>query len=269
MTETRKRAFLNTYASWYDVFYGDKDYAGECDRLEQLFRQHAGRPVRSVLDLGCGTGAHSLLLAERGYRVTGVDLSEAMVCRAREKAEAMDPPPSGGRPAFLAGDLRRLELGETFDAVIMMFAVLCYMQSDCDLVAALRAVRRHLKPGGLFICDFWYGPAVEAIRPGAREKRIQIPAGALIRRGVGLLDQDHHLCRVQYHVVLRKGNWEELVAEETHTMRYLFSDELAWLMREAGLELIGMSAMDQPGRPPSEETWNVQAVARPAASPAP
>ena len=78
--------FAPGYANWYDTLYQDKDYAGECDFLESLFA-HRGVPGKSILDLGCGTGNHAVLLAQRGYKVTAVDRSAAMLQTARAKAD--------------------------------------------------------------------------------------------------------------------------------------------------------------------------------------
>ena len=80
--------FGQEYAAAYDLLYADKDYDAECDLLERIFRE-SGRPVRTVLDLGCGTGAHAVRLAQRGYEVVGVDLSEDMLRIARDRARSV------------------------------------------------------------------------------------------------------------------------------------------------------------------------------------
>ena len=162
---TMSTPFGPVYAEHYDLFYRHKDYQAECDFLEEIFRRFAGAAaqVRSVLDLGCGTGGHALTLAQHGYQVAGVDRSAAMIAEARRKAEKGEMSLD-----FVVGDLRELDLGTTFDATIMMFAVLGYQVADEDLAAALAGVRRHLAPAGLFVADFWYGPAVLAQRPSDR-----------------------------------------------------------------------------------------------------
>ena len=90
-----------------------------CSR--QVFRGSA-RPVRTVLDLGCGTGAHAIRLAQRGYEVTGVDLSESMLAVARERAAATGADGSSSSTATSGPS----GSGATFDAAICMFAVLGY-----------------------------------------------------------------------------------------------------------------------------------------------
>ena len=117
---------FNHYAKFYDALYHEKDYAGEVDYLERLFQKYALQPVQTVLDLGCGSGGHAIRLAERGYRVTGVDRSAEMLAEARKKSGA-------GNPEFIQSDLASLALDKTFDAAIAMFAVLSYVTENKDL----------------------------------------------------------------------------------------------------------------------------------------
>jgi ubiquinone/menaquinone biosynthesis C-methylase UbiE len=75
------------------------------------------------LDLGCGTGDHALPLAKRGYQVVGVDRSAGMLKSARKKAASGQV---DGKPNFYHGDIRSFHVEQSFDASLMMFAVLGY-----------------------------------------------------------------------------------------------------------------------------------------------
>jgi SAM-dependent methyltransferase len=241
------------YAGAYDALYHDKDYAGECDLLERAFREHARTQVRRVLDLGCGTGGHSALLAERGYQVVGVDRSAAMLERARER---------GSSARFQVGDITAFELNETFDAVIIMFAVLGYLTRNADLHQALCTVRRHLGSGGVLFGDVWYGPAVLAQRPSERVKVIDTPGGGqVIRVATSQLDTRRDVCTVSYWLWQLEG--QKLVGEvqEQHAMRYFFEPELELLLRSAGFELQRVGGFPDLDEEPSEQTWNVAFVA--------
>ena len=66
------------YARYYDLLYRDKDYLGETEFVERLIQRHSPG-ARRILELGCGTGIHAVMLAEKGYEVTGLDLSEGML----------------------------------------------------------------------------------------------------------------------------------------------------------------------------------------------
>jgi SAM-dependent methyltransferase len=247
------------YAAAYDALYEDKDYTGECELFEAIFGRFAARPVRSVLDLGCGTGGHAIPLARRGYAVVGVDRSAAMLARARTKASGWDGP---APPTFRAGDLRALDLGRKFDVALMPFAVLGYLGSNADLLAALRATRRHLRAGGLFICDVWYGPAVLRLRPGERIKVARQDQTVFLRVAKPTLDVSHQQCVVAYQLWRLERGTLVSEAEETHTMRFFFPQELALLLACAGFGLEQLTAFPDVTAPADESTWNALVVAR-------
>ncbi|HAQ33554.1 MAG TPA: SAM-dependent methyltransferase, partial [Rhodospirillaceae bacterium] len=98
-----------------------------------------------------------LPLAARGYEMTGVDLSQTMLDQARRKAAQ-----AGITADFLQGDVREVEVGQTFDAVISMFVVMGYQAQEGEMAAAFATARRHLEEGGLFLFDIWNGAAVMA-----------------------------------------------------------------------------------------------------------
>jgi SAM-dependent methyltransferase len=247
------------YAQFYDVLYQDKDYPAECDFLEQIFASYAVTPVYRILDLGCGTGGHALVLGRRGYDVTGVDRSEEMLATARHKA-------SQDRgltivPKFQQADICELGLGTTFDAVVAMFAVMSYMTSNADLLASLAAVRRHLMPGGLFIFDAWFGPAVLAERPSDRQKIIESRGTRIVRFAHPETDVVRHTVNVHYRVLHLKDNQIVDEVEELHTLRFLFAQEIVHYLQEAGLEVKGLCPFMRLREDLSERDWNFTVIA--------
>jgi SAM-dependent methyltransferase len=250
--------FNQGYADQYDLLYGDKDYEAECSLLEQVFKKYR-MDVKNILDIGCGTGNHSIPLARRGYEVHGVDLSGNMLAHALEKAqkETIKCP-----PIFSQGDARSFNLEIQFDVVLMMFAVLGYQLTNEDVLATLHTVRKHLKPGGLFIFDVWYGPAVLAIRPSDRVKVTLTQNGKVIRAASGSLDVVHQLSRVNYKIWELSGDRLLTETEENHTMRFFFTMELSLFLTACGLKLESLTAFPSLDKPADETTWNVFACAR-------
>ncbi len=135
-------------AASYDGLTADAAHRRRAAYLERLF-QKSRIPVRTVLDLACGTGTIACLLTERGYQVTAVDGSEEMLTQAMRKAAALD----GRPPLFLHQAMPRLRLLEPVDAAVSTLDALNYLTGEKALAETLRRVCRWLKPGGQFIFD--------------------------------------------------------------------------------------------------------------------
>lgn len=122
---------------WYASTYGK--------RLFQLLEER-GMKGSSLLDAGCGTGTLALELARHGYRVTGIDLSQAMLEVARGKD-------AEGRVEWRRADVTALDLGATFDVVTCVADILNHLEDLAAWSSALRGFARHLRPGGLLFVD--------------------------------------------------------------------------------------------------------------------
>jgi SAM-dependent methyltransferase len=247
--------FGDHYAAAYDALYADKDYRAECDILDEVLGR-AVKTVQSILDLGCGTGRHSVELARRGYEIVGVDLSEGMLGLARQRSIS-----DGVEATFVLGDIRNVQLGRRFDAVLSMFAVVGYQTSDADLRATFENVRGHLAPGGIFVFDVWYAPAVLAVGPSTRVKAVPTEDGEIERRAVGILDPEQRVCTVRYELTRRPADGSSTTTYETHRMRYFDERELDALLAGSGLALRSVSAFPDVEHEPSVESWNVLVVA--------
>jgi SAM-dependent methyltransferase len=239
--------FGAAYAAVYDLLYAEKDYDREVDLVEEAFRRFGDGAIRDVVDVGCGTGGHLLRLAARGYRVTGVDVAEAMIDVARRKADAE------GLPVDLrVGDARALPLEGTYDAALLLFAVLGYMTGNDDVLAALRSARAHLRPGGLLYLDAWHGPHVLAEPPQDAERVI----GGLTRSAVVDVDVRRHLCSVHYRLAGAASS------EETHVVRFFFPRELELFLETTGFRPVVLSEFGSLDSEPSSTTRTVVAVAQ-------
>ncbi len=115
-------------AGCYDAFTGDVDYGRRADFLEKLMRR-SRIPVRTVLDLACGTGTMTALLMERGYELIAVDGSADMLALAREKAAGR----RGIPPLFLQQEMPGLDLYGTVEAAVCCLDSLNYLTRPRDL----------------------------------------------------------------------------------------------------------------------------------------
>lgn len=244
---------FNTYAQYYDLLYRDKDYVAEADYVEGLIKRF-NPGATSVLELGSGTGRHAKLLAERGFFVHGVERSEEMNAIARKRPP--DPPigqPSN--PLFFQGDIRNIRLNARFDAAIALFHVISYQTSNKDVLAAFRTAYEHLNPGGIFIFDVWYGPAVLTHLPEVRIKRMADDQFAVMRLAEPVLHPNENLVDVNYHIFVRNLKTDGVEEfREIHVMRYFFKPEISLMADQTGLKVLHAEEW-LTGNPVGPETW--------------
>lgn len=135
-------------AASYDELTEDVGYEKRADFVEKLLRLRAKRPIEAVLDLACGTGTMTELFAQRGYRMTGVDLSPDMLAQAQQKLAHLDPP-----PLLLCQSMPRLRLFEPVDAAICCLDSINYLTSPRDVQRTFARLYEAIAPGGALVFD--------------------------------------------------------------------------------------------------------------------
>ena len=240
-------------ARYYDLLYSNKDYLTEAEFVSGLIRRHQPA-AKTILELGCGTGAHAQHLAEMGFIVEGVDLSPAMLQRAEARRSAL-PANVSDRLSFRRGDLRSFRADREYDAVVSLFNVMSYLTLNEDLEAAFETAASHLRPGGIFLFDFWHGPAVLTQQPEVRVKSFEDDEIKLTRTA----EPELHLCenkvRLTYTLDVKSKAGADLESKsEAHDIRYLFAPEIEYLSKSffKMLEIRGFMK-DQP---PGVEDWS-------------
>lgn len=138
MDKVQQRLYDDLAWVW-PIISPHEDYVEEVEQFVRAIQQYAHIPVESLLDLGCG-GGHNDHYFQRYFKVTGIDLSEAMLTLARRLNPGVD---------YQVGDMRTVTVEETFDAVVIADAI-TYMLDEDNLQAAFANAYRCLKPGGVF-----------------------------------------------------------------------------------------------------------------------
>lgn len=133
---------------FYDTFMQDVDYDAWCDFYAECFRRFSDVPVQSVVDVGCGTGSITVPMCARGYKMTGLDISEEMLALAAKKAED-----EHRDIRFLGSDMRSFNLGFMADAAISSFDCMNYLLKTADVQASLYRVHENIEKGGVFVFD--------------------------------------------------------------------------------------------------------------------
>lgn len=145
---TRQRTGAEYDAPYEARAAAGMDVHGEANLVEKLLRSELNRDSRKppyrVLDAGCGTGRTAIELARRGIEIVGVDLDEVMLTQARHKAPHLD---------WRLGDLSTIDLGTSFDAVVMAGNVMIFLTPATE-ASTIANMGRHLDSGGLLIAAF-------------------------------------------------------------------------------------------------------------------
>lgn len=236
-------------AQYYDRLTADVSYEKWADYVERHFRR-SKRPVHSVVELGCGTGSLTRLLAKRGYQMTAVDLSPDMLSVADQKCEGLDV-------LFLCQDMSRLALLEQADSIISCLDSVNYITRPTALKRTFRKVHHALVPGGLFLFDAKTPAALE----GADGQTCLDEDDDLFCVWRGEYNPKRRICGYGLDLFVRRpdGTWDrgcEYHEEYAYTM-----DELNSFLTEAGFRNIKRYG-DKTISPPKEGAQRVFFAAR-------
>jgi len=245
------------YAQFYDLLYNDKNYRGEVDYVDRLIRQYSAKRGKTLLDIGCGTGNHDIWFAKKGYRVTGIDRSREMIAIARDKASVKN------NLRFYMRDASKFILRRKFDVAVSLFHVMSYMTANRTIIKSLENIRRHLNKSGLFIFDFWHGPAVLTKRPALKTKIVKDGERLIRRTAVPNMDVNMHTVDVRYEINAKskKGCLGKGI-NERHVMRYFFLPELYSMLETAGFEVMKCLKWMSSNKPPDSNCWSGVIIAR-------
>ena len=210
-------------AASYDRLTNDVDYEATVDFYYEILKQEALKP-RTAVDLACGTGSVTEILARKGYEVTGVDMSEEMLTEAMAKVMDMEQP-----PRFVCQRLQELYLPRAVDMAVCALDSLDYVTDPADCAEAIRRVYKALNPGGIFIFDV---NTPEKLR--AMDGQVFLDEDEdvyCVWRGE--FDEETNICSYGMDLFQRKGNlWER--SFEEHCEYAYSADQLVGYLRSAG-----------------------------------
>ena len=234
----------------YDRLTNDVDYASTVDFYYEILKQEGLKP-RTAVDLACGTGSVTAILAKKGLRVIGVDLSEEMLTVASQKAMDLE-----NQPMFLCQNLRDLYLTRAVDLAVCALDSLDYITNPADCKEAIRRVFKYLNPGGIFIFDV---NTPEKLR--AMDGQVFLDEDDdvyCVWRGE--FDEETNICSYGMDLFQRKGNlWER--SFEEHCEYAYSADQLVGYLKDAGFTHIRVYA-DRRLEAPAEGEQRIYIKAR-------
>ena len=245
------------FAKYYDIIYADKDYEKECDFIEAIIQAyHVSSNPRKILDIGCGSGEHAMILAQRGYQMTGIDFSETMISMAKKKSSSLNID-------FQIMDMTEFSLAEKFDVCTCLFSSICYLPRNDDLKTTLKSIRESLQPDGLFIFDFWNGIAVISQKPSIKIKDVKYDDDSrIIRIAEPELDLTNQICSIKYHCLVIKGEKLTDEFEEIHPIRFFFPREIESYLQDSGFKIIKVCSLLNYSFEQDPDNWCLTIIAK-------
>jgi SAM-dependent methyltransferase len=250
-------SYAGKHAEYYDIFYQDKPYSQEAALVHKLFQKNSNGECKRLLELACGTGRHALELEKLGYQIVATDYSRDLLDIAKQKAKQQK-----SQIDFRFQDMRELSLvDKPFDGAYCLFDSIGYVQTNSAIHEVFKGVHKHLRPDGVFICEFWHAAAMLRNYEPFRERRWKTASGELFRTSNTRLDVEKQLAEVTYKIIetWRDGSATQL--EETQVNRYFLVQEMSAFLENAGFApLQWLTAFGN--EPITENTWHILAVAR-------
>ncbi len=224
MTKWYEDLFKN-YANKYDKEVFTQGTMGECDFIEKEINFNK---KQKILDVGCGTGRHTIELALRGYTITGVDLSDSMLQHALKKASDKQV-----KVEFKQCDARNLPYESQFDLIIMLCeGSFPLMETDEMNFKILQNVAKALKNNGKFIFTTLNGlfPLFHSVKDFLAQAAKDDNATYHNHSFNLMTFRDHNITRI----IDDQGNQKELHCNE----RYYVPPEITWLLKSCGFKTI-------------------------------
>lgn len=221
--------------SWYEDWFWSNAYRRVYDHRDEdearqlvdlIEREINPAPNAHILDIGCGRGRHARTLARRGYRVTGLDLSENAIeeARAEAAAEGLD-----ANTSFQVGDMREPVCKACADGVVNLFTSFGYFEEDAENERALAAMATALSPGGWFLQDYLN---VSEVRNSLGTSEHQTEDGTTIRQDRWIEDG-----RVNKEITIKHANGTDTFQE---SVRLYTLDDLKEMYVNAGLKVVAL-----------------------------
>lgn len=239
------------FAYVYDTLMDNTPYEKWCEQVTAILQRH-GIKEELVLDLGCGTGTLTELLAKKGYDMIGIDVSEEMLERAIEKREE-----SGLPILYLLQDMREFELYGTVKAVVSVCDSLNYLLEDEDVIETFRLVNNYLDPEGIFIFDF---NTVHKYRDVIGDATIAENRDECSFIWENFYHEEERINEYDVTFFVKEGELFRRF-EETHYQKGYTAEEMKAFLEEAGLQFVSMCDSDTQ-KDVTDDTERICMVAR-------
>ncbi|MCB1193288.1 MAG: class I SAM-dependent methyltransferase [Leptospiraceae bacterium] len=215
---------------YYDIEKTNRSFQEEIGFVNTLFQKHK---VRSIVDLGCGTGEHVTALQSMGYKVIGIDSSVSMLEIAKRRFPDCH---------FQTGLIQGFQAKQTFDAALCIFGTFNYLVDNEDIESALIKLKQNLKPVGIAVFEIWNSYPIQQIKRKPITTVSMTKIGKTIvkrNRGFRIAAEEESKTIVEVNYIYHLDNKE---IKDKHVMRVFSFSEIAQLLNKFQFQILNIYA---------------------------
>ncbi len=243
---------------YYDALFTNKDYAAEVASLKRLHSQWGAGLAGPILEIGCGTGSHTMEIAKWGRPMTAIDIDSDMVAKTAQKLRdgAIDNVTLRHCP------VEQLDQHD-FSLATAMFNVVTYLGDGAALSSFLGAIAKRLSSGGILIFDCWNGVAALRSPPGSKESSVMVGEKSISCSLTSTTDLFAQKTRLTYEIEVRDRTGELLESGKHAFMQTLWTPmQIMDAMQLAGLETCAATPLHDQSRHAGHDDWKIMFVGR-------
>ncbi|MCI9527349.1 MAG: class I SAM-dependent methyltransferase [Lachnospiraceae bacterium] len=253
----QKSSFEGEIVRYYNAFFLDEErLEREISHIQRLIEKYAvmeGFPA--ILDIGCGTGAHDVKLAQRGFKVKGIDISEDMVAFARNST-------TNENVEFKCCNIQQSSFPKAYSVCISLSHVIGYQIENLEVEKMLSNIFESLQKGGIFIFNFYNIAGILENGLRAQKKEVIFERGRILRFSNAEMDLSQSVLNLAYNYFIEDGD-KQFEIEINEKMRYFSKKEMSYYIEKAGFEVLKMYNYMGYNQ---GESWNCGVVCRKAGS---
>ena len=254
MNTRKNNIFKEIYSEYYDLIYKEKDYRNECERILNFLKK---KKVNKVLEIGCGTCSHSIILAKENFQIVGIDNSLEMLKVAKKKISHHNL----SNIQLIEGNAEKINkfIHEKFDVVLILFNVVGYLS---NLESFINKIRSFLNINSTLIFDFWHQEAIEFNGPRKTTKIFKRDDSELERISQGVINSKKKIVEIKVECSIFKNKKFIGKTTEVHELRYYCVDYLRRIITKNGFKIEKFEDFKTKNIGPQKKNWSAYCVAK-------
>lgn len=227
----------NKLSEFFDAWNVNDDTEDKNAVIENILK---GQGIKSVLDMTCGTGSQVFFLKKLGYDVVGTDLSKKLIKLAKNKTKVKDE-----EIEFVAGDIRKIKLNRTFDAIITIFNAIGHLTKN-EFEKAIQNIHNHLNPGGIYVFDIFNLDAMtdEVVKNFACYVHKSVGEYQMLATQCSTIDREKGLLTSYDINMIQKNTEKPKILRNNFSLQIYNAESIKEILNKNGFDVVAHYDMD-------------------------